>query len=179
MIIAWISWSLFHHLTATSRLWFLSKTATLSLSLLAFTAGPGHYPCQDATHIPACWVPMERVMTLNLSRTSLTIILFWSGVERQHRTDRQYWVNSKNFSSSFPWKIAFNVFPSMTSPTSGVIALELADGILDGVWHPQSFRAGCCGSRNLFTSSNAQLRMDSQVSCRESYNIALVSSLMH
>lgn len=141
----------------------------LSLSLLAFTAGPGYHPCQDAIHIPARWVPMERVMTFNLSRTSLTIILFWSGVERQHRTDRQYRVNSKNLSSSFPWKIAFNVFPSMTSPTSGVIALELADGsILGGMWHPQSFRAGCCGSQNLFTSSNAQLRMDSQVSCRES-----------
>lgn len=152
----------------------------LSLSLLAFIADPGHHPCQDTTHIPACWVPMERVMTLNLSRTSLTIILFWSGVERQHRTDRQYRVNSKNLSSIFPWKIALNVFPSMTSPTSGVIALELANGIiLDGVWHPQSFWAGCCGSRNLFTSSNAQLRMDSQVSCRESYNIALVSNLVH
>lgn len=145
---------------------------TLSLSMSAFLDDPDHHPCQDATHIPAWWIPMERVMTLNLSRTSLTIILFWSGVERQHRTDRQYWVNSRNLFSRFPWKIAFSVFPSMTSPTSGARALELTVGMLDGMWHPQSFRAGCCGSWKLFTSSNAQLRMDSQVSCRESYSIS-------
>lgn len=134
-------------------------------------------PRQAATRISAWWVPMERVITLNLSRTSLTIILFWSGVERQHRTDRQYWVNSRNFFSSLPWKMIFSVFPSMTNPVSGTTAPEVVDGVLEGRRNPKSLRPGFCSSWNCFTSSSAQLRMDSQVSCAESSNIVLGNNL--
>lgn len=126
---------LLYLLTATTwlSLWSLSlcdddpQPKHLDFDAQISTSRPGlfsDWPCQTATHISAWWVPMARVMTLNLSRTSLTIMLFWSGVERQHRTDRQYWVNSRNFSSSFPWRMAFRVFPSMTNPTSGTAALE-------------------------------------------------------
>lgn len=102
-------------------------------------------PCQSATHISAWWVPMERVMTLSFSRTSLTIMLFWRGVERQHRTDWQYWVNSRNFFSSFPWKMALSVFPSMTNPTSGAAAPEAGGVVLKGRWNPKSLWSGFRG----------------------------------
>ena len=98
---------------------------------------------------PACTsprrVPMERVVTPSLPRTSLTNMLFCSGVARQHRTERQYRLSSRNFSSSFPWKMAFSVFPSMTSPTSGAAAPEVGGGVAEGRQNPESLRSGFRG----------------------------------
>lgn len=106
-------------------------------------------------------LPMESVMTFNLSRTSLTTILFCRGVARQHKTDRQCFVSSKNFASKPPWKITLNVLPSITSPTSG-----LAISVSGAVWDL------CLLKRLLFffsgeiflISSKVQSIIDSQVS---------------
>jgi hypothetical protein len=72
--------------------------------------------------------------------------------------------------------MAFNAFPSMTNPTSGTIAPEVVDDVLEGGRNPKSLRSCFCGSWNCFTSSSAQLRMDSQVSYREQYDIEVVSN---
>lgn len=45
--------------------------------------------------------PMARVMTFSLFRTSLTTMLFCSGVERQQRTERQLRATARNLSSKF------------------------------------------------------------------------------
>lgn len=55
---------------------------------------------------------------------SLTITLFWGRVEQYHSTDVQYGVTFRNIFFSFPWKVAFIVFPSMASPTSATTAPE-------------------------------------------------------
>lgn len=44
-------------------------------------------------------IPMARVMTLSLFRTSLTTMLFCSGVERQQSTERQLRATARNLSS--------------------------------------------------------------------------------
>lgn len=151
--------------------------SALSLSILTVTPDlPAlvQVSCQSGlaqspspSPIPTCQVPMERVMALSLSRTSLTNMLFCSGVERQHRTERQYRVNSRNFSSSFPWKMAFSVFPSMTNPTSGAAAPEVGGGVAEGRRNPESLPPGFRGPWHCFTSSSAKLRMESHVSCKE------------
>ena len=138
-------------------------------------SGPGvrsEWPCPGPLPSPisTCQVPMDRVMALSLSRTSLTNMLFCSGVERQHRTERQYRVNSRNLSSSFPWKMAFSVFPSMTNPTSGAAAPEAGGGVAEGRRNPESLPSGFRGPWNCFTSSSAKLRMESQVSYKEQNN---------
>lgn len=106
-------------------------------------------------------LPMESVMTFNLFRTSLTTMLFCRGVARQHKTDRQCLVSSKNFVSRPPWKITFNVLPSITSPTSGR-AISCSGTVCDLCLLKRRF---FFFSGEIFlTSSRVQSIMDSQVS---------------
>lgn len=65
----------------------------------------------------------------------------------------------------------------MTNPTSGTAALEEGGSVSEGRQNPKILGSGFCGPWNCFTSSSAQLRMDSQVSYRvRIINIVLVSN---
>ena len=60
--------------------------------------------------------PMARVMTFKFSFTERTTDAFWRGVALQHRTELQYWDNSKNGSITSCLKTNVSVFPSITIP---------------------------------------------------------------
>lgn len=45
------------------------------------------------------YLPIAKVIALSLSLTSFTTMLFWSGVERQHSTERHRLASARNLSS--------------------------------------------------------------------------------
>lgn len=100
---------------------------------------------RERTHFPLSTVrfqrvvPMDRVITLSCLRTSLTTMLFCSGVERQHSTERQSRASSRNRSSRPPCRIMSSVLPSITSPNSGPGLSEAGKDV--GI-KPKSFLRG-------------------------------------
>lgn len=107
---------------------------------------------------------MDRVIAFRCLRTSLTTMLLCSGVAWQQSTERQRRASARNFSSSPPWKMMLSVCPSITSPNSGLGALETEEDV--GMM-PKSFLCGLSYSEFFFTSSRVKFKRDSQVSCEK------------
>ena len=70
----------------------VSQKTSKALVLVAQTRGVSNWVCNF-------YLPIARVMTFSLFRTSLTTMLFCSGVERQQSTERQLRATARNLSS--------------------------------------------------------------------------------